>query len=168
MNSFPYPEVDPTKLRIGNIAYVCDSHTTEWMRVLHIDDQDDITGVTVDGLEVSFRPEHVRYARRGLCAEDYRRALRSQDASNGVALTLSLADVIPLILSEAYFTNEGTDWVMQHPITRLYILQIATLSSNTISMLPSDYDDLIKECERQISILDPDSNTQEHEQPTTQ
>lgn len=59
---------------------------------------------------------------------DYRDAYYSQDASNLSGLLHTFAEVMPRIAQEARQNGKGSDYVAQHPITRMYVCQMYFLS----------------------------------------
>lgn len=61
---------------------------------------------------------------------DYQKAIHSQSACNVSGLVKSLAEVLDRIWEEAREQKKGTDFVNQHPITRLYAEQISFLSQS--------------------------------------
>jgi hypothetical protein len=75
--------------------------------------------------------------------DDYATALGSQCACNLGALIHSFDRVINKLQYEARTLGHGTDWINQHPITRLFAEQIAFLSS------PRDYSEAANICETQ-------------------
>ena len=63
-----------------------------------------------------------------LTKQDYKDAIQIQDASNLSGIVHAFSKVVSKIWEEAHEKEEGTDWVNQHPICRLYANKIATLS----------------------------------------
>ena len=63
-----------------------------------------------------------------LTERDYEDAMHSQSACNLSGIVHSLSRVMPKIWIEAGEKGEGTDYVNQHPIVRLYAEQIMHLS----------------------------------------
>ena len=86
-------------------------------------------------------PENVDHEGQALSKEDYAAALGSQTACNLGALIHSFDRVIIKLQYEARIFSHGTDWINQHPITRLYAEQIAFLSS------PRNYSEAANICE---------------------
>jgi len=74
--------------------------------------------------------------------DDYEEALSSQTACNLGALVHSFDRVITKLQFEARIFGHGTDWINQHPITRLYAEQIMFLSSKR------DYSEAASYCEK--------------------
>lgn len=58
---------------------------------------------------------------------DYDRAMCSQDACNLSGLVHALSEVMPRISAEARERGEGTEYVNNHPIVRLYVEQLQHL-----------------------------------------
>jgi len=73
--------------------------------------------------------------------DDYATAVASQTACNLGALIHSFDRVIIKLQYEARVFGHGTDWINQHPITRMFAEQIAFLSS------PRDYSEAATLCE---------------------
>jgi hypothetical protein len=144
-NSFPHVTVD--NIRVGHVVLVSHDSDRQWVRVERIDDDGDITGVDKEGNDVVFLREHVRDARVALCVEDYRRALLSQTACNGLALTTSLADVLPRIVSEMLFEERAYDDALKHPIYKLMLLQLSYLAFNSASLSMAAYQEAVTTCE---------------------
>lgn len=63
-----------------------------------------------------------------LVVEDYNDAIFSQSACNLGALVKSLNDKLDAIWLEARSLGQGTEYVNNHPIVRLYVEQMASLS----------------------------------------
>jgi len=77
-----------------------------------------------------------------LSKDDHEEALISQTACNLGALVHSFNRVITKLQFEARIFGHGTDWINQHPITRLYAEQIMFLSSKR------DYSEAASYCEK--------------------
>jgi hypothetical protein len=60
--------------------------------------------------------------------QDYQDALFSQSAVNLSGIVRSLHDILGRIWQDAHNFGLGTDWVNQHPISRLFAEQIAHLT----------------------------------------
>lgn len=55
-------------------------------------------------------------------------ALAIQDACNLSAVVHELAGAVKELWEYARMSNQGTDWVNRHPITRAYISKLVSLS----------------------------------------
>ena len=64
-----------------------------------------------------------------LTAQDFQFALDSQSACNLSGIVHQFSRVMDKLWNEAREGNHGTDWVNQHPISRLYAEQIFFLAS---------------------------------------
>lgn len=69
-------------------------------------------------------------------------ALDIQDASNLSGVVASFSEVMTALWTEANRTGRGTDWVNQHPVSKLFAEKVSQLAGS---------DDLFKawkECQR--------------------
>lgn len=64
-----------------------------------------------------------------LTAQDYQYALDSQTACNLSGIVHQFSRILHKLWNEAQAKGHGTDWVNQHPISRLYAEQIFFLAS---------------------------------------
>lgn len=130
---------------------------SDWFRVVEIDG-DEIRGVNCEGNPCLFLKENVLMVREGLTKRDYENALASQAASNGVALVISLADVVQRILAEMYFLDKDQVWALQHPVFQLMLHQINTLATAPSEvppiMDPARYSFLVTQCQLAVKNWD--------------
>ena len=80
-----------------------------------------------------------------LTKEDYKFAVYSQNACNVSGLVHDLSRVINKVWDEAREQGQGTDYVNNHPIVRLYIEQLQFLSR-------SDWNESYKICKEKGGI----------------
>lgn len=73
--------------------------------------------------------------------KDYSDAILSQGACNLSGIVHSFSDIMDRIWEEARERGEGTDWINNHPICRLFAEQISHLTCE------KDYFEAYKECE---------------------
>jgi len=86
-----------------------------------------------------------------LTASDYQFALDSQSACNLSGIVHALSRVISKISFEAREKGEGTDYVNQHPICRLYAEQITHLTGAGLSDENNSYYEAHRMCEQRAA-----------------
>lgn len=59
----------------------------------------------------------------------YQEAVIVQDACNLCGVVQSFAKILPVIMDESRAKGLGTDWVNQHPISKLFASKITSLSN---------------------------------------
>jgi hypothetical protein len=65
-----------------------------------------------------------------LSAKDYKDALDVQNACNLSGVVLSFSNMTDKIWKEARELNKGTEYVNNHPITKLYVDKLHSLCGN--------------------------------------
>jgi len=83
-----------------------------------------------------------------LTAKDYQDAIDVQSACNLGAVVHSFSRVMEKIQATARELNEGTEWINEHPITRLYVEQLKHLSIKT------SYNYAYDQCEQHVRIAE--------------
>ena len=78
--------------------------------------------------------------------KNYRNALDAQSAINLSGVVHEFSRVISEIWDEAHKIGEGTSWVNEHPISRLYAEQIAHLSGGVACVHGGSYDPAYAAC----------------------
>lgn len=136
-NITKYPELPVEDLKVGHVAFVRYEGRSAWFRINSIDADGEIIGTDRDGGVCSFEREHIIYGRDAISASDYCRALNCQDASNGVALTHAMSDVTHRLMSEMLFLDKSLSWVTSHPVYRLYLHKLNSLSGINLHDLKS-------------------------------
>lgn len=63
-----------------------------------------------------------------LTSEDYKQAIRVQDACNLSGVVHSWSKMISKIWEEAHAGKKGTEWVNTHPINVMFASKIASLT----------------------------------------
>lgn len=91
-------------------------------------------------------PEEDKYLRKS----DYQGALDAQSACNLSGIVRTFASVTERICEEARRSNQGTDFVNNHPICRLYAEQILNLSGGGTGKYET-YSDAYAACEKGAS-----------------
>jgi hypothetical protein len=86
-------------------------------------------------------PDNVDHEGQALSKDDYATATAVQCACNLGAMIHLFDRIIDKLQYEARIFGHGTDWINQHPITRMFAEQIAFLSS------PRDYSEAANICE---------------------
>jgi len=86
-------------------------------------------------------PNNVDHEGQTLSKDDYAAATAVQCACNLGAVIHTFDRIIDKLQYEARVFGHGTDWINQHPITRMFAEQIAFLSS------PRDYSEAASICE---------------------
>ena len=82
---------------------------------------------------------------RRLEPQDYALALQAESLGNASAVIHRLSWVLDGIWEEAQASGEGTAWVNQHPIIRLYAQRLLELSS------PKSLDAAVAQCQEQAN-----------------
>lgn len=78
---------------------------------------------------------------KGLSARDFQTAIDVQSACNPVALVNHFQRIMQKVSHEAKMKGKGTEYIMNHPICRLFAEQVKYL------MCTTDYMKAYQECE---------------------